>query len=207
MRGDPQGTASGADDEPAGPQVLAEPGGVVAGERRADDPERCPGPRSVITVAPSDTGYAKADAYEGIEHGGNRRIRGIASSHAAAGHRPGTSPRAQPDRPALTTPAHHRKPDPRAEALACAPAPSVPAVTEDWPVTTKTPELAAPGSDSSPWGWDFRLHPLSGLLTKLFDQRQREAPAPPDSTLSKIIFHSIALSRLRLPLGLVTVAA
>ncbi|MGI5324678.1 hypothetical protein [Actinomadura nitritigenes] len=24
-------------------------------------------------------GYAKADAYEGIEHGGNRRIRGIAA--------------------------------------------------------------------------------------------------------------------------------
>ncbi|WP_433250085.1 hypothetical protein [Actinomadura nitritigenes] len=24
-------------------------------------------------------GYAKADAYEGIEHGGNRRVRGVAT--------------------------------------------------------------------------------------------------------------------------------
>lgn len=138
-------------------------------------------------------GYAKADAHKGIDHAGNRRVRGIAAqtlllafqlahanerkttpgsphspaprgaptaepairhpSRSTPGHPPGTSPRPRPESPALTTPAHHHKPDPRAEATFLRACPSGPSSHRRLAsVTTRTPKLASSGAVSSLWG-------------------------------------------------------
>lgn len=91
----------------------------VACQARAETSGRG-GPNYPTVLMPVEgmNGYAKTDAYEGIEHAGNRRVRGIPTEGPVArrpnrwapGHRQGTSTHPRPEQQPITnSPQHHKR--------------------------------------------------------------------------------------------------